>query len=79
MEDDNDVDPPTSSPPAILQVPEMEVVPNSDVESHNEADTLSIGNVLSNIANINNTSKESPINLYPIGVYECTQLLKDLG
>ena len=50
MEDD-DVDPPASSPPASLQVPEIGAVPNSDAESDSQVHMLIVGNVLSNISN----------------------------
>ena len=35
-----------------MQVPKIEIVPNSTAESDSEIDVLSVGNVLSNIPNI---------------------------
>ena len=79
MEDGEDVDPPESNLPASLQVPETKVVPNSDEESDSGVEVLTLGNVLSNTANISNICKESPVKFNPIGMCECRQKCRKSG
>ena len=52
---DHNVSLPSSRQPPTAQLPDLEVVPSSGVESDSEVDVLSTGNVLGNV------SKEEPI------------------
>ena len=61
-----------SCQPLSVQLPELEVVPNSSVESDSENEVISIGNASSNVI------KESPISINPLGC-EHSQLYREIG
>ena len=73
------MNPPASSPSTSVQIPDLEVAPNSNAESENGDEVLTIGNVSNNISNISNTFKKTQLPFNCIGVCKHKQLCRELG